>query len=171
MFGKLHSEFLFWLLRYRGIFSNVQFYTFLEFKWISNKVLYILAKKISFYFLQNVWKSTVFAHLHSKLTKVLIWPKKLSCCKKFLMGIKKRWFQIRWCSKKVMSKKPWQNLSKLKTQNSDICCLYIFMSLFQSRHQQIWNHQKILLFWYPYCFFMKHFLSHNNTFCKLRMKC
>jgi hypothetical protein len=59
-----------------------------------------IGKLITFYFLQNVSKCTVFSHLHLKYAKSAIMTQKIFFLKIIIMGIKKRrilcWFQIRW---------------------------------------------------------------------------
>ncbi len=65
-----------------------------------------IVKKITFYFLQNVWKCLVFSHLNFKIAKSAIMTQKIFLLKNINMGIKKRrilcWFQIRWCRLKQM---------------------------------------------------------------------
>jgi hypothetical protein len=69
-----------------------------------------IGKKITFYFLRNVWKFTDFF--------ICIMTQKKFFLKNINMGIKKRWilcwFQIRWCRlkqmtlKKARAKKLWE---------------------------------------------------------------
>jgi hypothetical protein len=113
-------------------------------------------KKITFYFLQNVWKCTVFSHLHFKFAKSAIMTQKFVSWKLSLWVSKTcrilRWFQIHWCRlsemplTKVKSKKPRKNAQKQKTQNShSFLALAFFRGIFcSSRHQRIWNQHKIL---------------------------
>ncbi len=83
-----------------------------------------IGKKITFYFLQNVWKCTVFLHLHLKYAKSAM-TQKFFFLKNINMGIKKRrilcWFQIRWCRLKKNAPK--------KARAKKLCEFWIFSFL------------------------------------------
>ncbi len=68
---------------------GLQFYTFFGISiWITWRMIDI-GKKITFYFLQNVWKCTFFSHLHFKITKSAIMTQKKIFLKNINIGIKK----------------------------------------------------------------------------------
>ena len=75
-----------------------------------------IGKKNNFLPFANVWKCTVFSHLHFKIAKCAIMTQKIFFLKNINMGIKKRrilcWFQIRWC--RLLKQRP---LKKLEPKN------------------------------------------------------
>ncbi len=86
-----------WLYSTLGGFNFILFWNFNR----NQTEIIRYCQKITFYFLQNVWKCTVFSHLHLKYTKMLLWPKKKFFLKILTWVSNKRrilcWFQIRWC--------------------------------------------------------------------------
>ncbi len=81
-----------------------------------------IGKKITFYFLLNVWTCTVFSHLHFKIANVLLWPKNIFC-EKYQYGYQKNsefyaYFKfvdadLNKCPKKARAKKTMRILSIL----------------------------------------------------------
>ncbi len=143
---------------------GLQFYTFFGISIGIKRRLIDIAKKITFSFLQNVWKCTVFSHLHFRYGKSAIMTQKIFFLKYIKMGIKKHrilyWFQIRWPQlsemplTKVKSKKPRKNSQN--TQNShSFLALAFFRGICLSRHQWIRNQHKILHFLIPILIFFK----------------
>jgi hypothetical protein len=65
-----------------------------------------IGKKITFYFLQNVWKCTVFFAFAFKVCKKCYYDPQKFFLEKYHYGYPKRrilcWFQIRWCRLKQM---------------------------------------------------------------------
>ncbi len=97
-FNDLHENFpaLIWNPSWRkGIhFQRVhgrglQFYTFFGISIGITRRMIDIGKKITFYFLQNVWKCTVFSHLHFKFAKSAIMTQKIFFLKNINMGVKK----------------------------------------------------------------------------------
>ncbi len=121
-----------------------------------------IGKKITFYFLQNVWKWTVFFAFAFKVCKSAIMTQKFFFLKNNNMGIKKRrilcWLQIRWCRLKQMP------LKKLEPNN------YANFEYFRLR---IWNQHKILRFLIPILIFYKKriFWVIIALFAFLKCKC
>ncbi len=116
---------------------GLQFYTFFGFSIGIKRRMIDITKK---YFLQNVWKYTVFSHLHLKYAKSAIMTQKNLSCKISIWVSKKRrilcWFQICWCrlSKmpltKVKSKKPRKNVRKRKYSKFDSFLAITFLRAF-----------------------------------------
>ena len=48
-----------------------------------------IGKKITFYFLQNVWKCTFFSHLHFKIAKGAIMTQQIFFLEKYQYGYQK----------------------------------------------------------------------------------
>ncbi len=86
-----------------------------------------IGKKITFYFLQNVWKCTVFFAFAFtvKYAKSAIMTQKKIFLKNINMGIKKRrilcWSQICWCRLKQMPLK--------KARAKKLCEFWVFSFL------------------------------------------
>ncbi len=103
---------------------GLQFYTFFGISTGITWRMIDIGKKITFYFLQNVWKCIVFSNLHFKIAKSAIMTQKFFSWKISIWISKKRrilcWFQICWCRlsemplTKVKSKKPPKNAQKRK---------------------------------------------------------
>ena len=116
-----------------------------------------IGKKITFYFLHNVWKCTVFFAIAFKVCKkVLLWPKKFFSWKISLWVSKKRrilcWFQIRWCRLKQMPLKKARAKKLCEFGEFRFCTFFrgflllTFVRGLTWKHQQIWNQHKILRF-------------------------
>ena len=84
-----------------------------------------IGKKITFYFLQNVWKCTVFFAFAFKVCKKCCYDPKNFFLKNSIMGIKKTrilcWFQIHWCRLKQMPLK--------KARAKKLCEFWVFSFL------------------------------------------
>ncbi len=138
-----------------------------------------IGKKINFYFLQNVWKCTVFFAFAFKVCKKSNYDPKKIFLKNINMGIKKCrilcWFQIRWCRLKQMPIKKARAKKQCKFWVFSVLCIfsYFFLHLTfvrgisESRHQRIWNQHKILRFFDTHIdiFQEKNLLGHNIIFC------
>ena len=73
-----------------GLYNRgLQFYTFFGISIGITQRMIDIGKKITFYFLQNVRKCTVFSHLHFKISKSALMTQKFFFLKNFNMGIKK----------------------------------------------------------------------------------
>ncbi len=126
------------LLYIRGL----QFFTVFGISlWIKRRMIDIGRKK-TFYFLQNVWKCTVFLRLHLKFAKSVIMTQNIFFVKIVNMGIKKRrilcWFPIR---------------KNENTQNShSFLAIASFRDICLSLHRRIWNQHKILRCYLSYFF-------------------
>ncbi len=68
---------------------GLQFYTCFGISIGIKRRMIDLGKKITFYFLQNVWKCKVFSHLHFKIAKSAIMTQKKIFLKNINTGIKK----------------------------------------------------------------------------------
>ncbi len=73
------------ILYHRGL----QFYTFFGISIGITRRMIDIGKKITFYFLQNVWNLQFFSHLHLKYAKSAIMTQKFFFFKNINMGIKK----------------------------------------------------------------------------------
>ncbi len=133
--------------------------------------------------MQNVWKCTVFSHLHFKIAKSAIMTQKIFSWKMSIWVLKTRrilcWFQIRWCRLEQMP------LKKLESKNYANFEFFRFGAFFrgflfltfvrgisESRHQWIWDQHKILHVFDTHNdnFQEKFCLGHNSTFCNLKMQ-
>ncbi len=94
---------------------GLHFYTFFGISIGIKQRLIDIAKKIMFYFLQNVWKCKKISHLHLKYAKSAIMTPKIFFLKNINMGIKKSAeFYAEMPLTKVKSKKPRKNAQKWK---------------------------------------------------------
>ncbi len=139
-----------------------------------------IGKKITFYFLQNVWKCTVFFAFAFKVWKKCYYDPKKFFLTNIIMGIKKRrilcWFQIRWCRLKQMPLKIARAKKPCEFWVFSFLCIFrgfllltFVRCISESRHQRIWNQHKILriLDTHNVIFQEKKFLGHISTFCIL----
>jgi hypothetical protein len=133
-------------------------------------------QKISFHFLQNIWKCSVFEHLHifaksTNLTPKYVFPNKINM--EYQKTLDADYDFVKLGMKKCSGK-------KLKAKNSDICMLFrlcifqcflpiIFGNICLNPYQQIFNWHKILRFWYPKWNFWDYFCINFFTFDKFWM--
>ncbi len=164
---------------------GLQFYTFFGISIGITRRMIDIGKKIAFYFLQNVWKYTVFSHSHFKLAKSAILTQKNFFLKISIWVSKKSrilcWFQICWCRlsemhlTKVKSKKPQKKCTKTKVLKIRIVFLALAFvrGICLSRHQGIWNQHKILRFLDTYIdiFKEKYFWVIIALFAILKCEC
>ncbi len=114
-----------------------------------------IGKKITFYFLQNFWKCTVFFSFAFEVSKKCY--QKIFFLKNINMGIKKRrilcWFQIRCRRLKQIPLKKARAKKLLEFRDFRFCAFFhgfllltFVRGISESRHQRIWNQHKILRF-------------------------
>ena len=100
------------------------------------------------------------------MQKVLLWRKKIFSWKISIWVSKKRrilcWFQIRWCRLKQMPLKKLEPKNFANFEYFRFCAFFrgfllltFVRGISESRHQQIWNQHKILLFLIPILIFFK----------------
>ncbi len=125
-----------------------------------------IGKKITFYFLQNVWKCTVFFAFAFKVCKKCYYDPKKFFLEKYHYGYQKRrilcWFQIRWCRLKQMPLKKLEPKNYANFEYFRFCAFFrgfllltFVRSISKSRHQRIRNQHKILRFLIPIMIFSR----------------
>ncbi len=97
-----------------------------------------IGKKISFYFLQNVWKCTVFFAFAFKSSKSANMTQKKFFLKNITMGNQKT-----------------QNFMLISNSFRGFLLLTFITGIFESWHQRIWNQHEILRFLIPILTFFK----------------
>jgi hypothetical protein len=119
-------------------------------------------KKITFYFLLNVWKCTVFFRICICVTQ------------NFMLISNSLMPAFRRAPKKSQKQKTTKKCTKNEnTQNShSFLALALFRGICLSRHQRIWNQHKILRYFDTHIdiFQENFFLGHNSTFWNLKMQ-
>ncbi len=125
-----------------------------------------IGKKITFYFLQNVWKCTVFFAFAFKVCKKCYYDPKIFFRNKYQCGYIKKprilcWFQIRWCRLKQMPQKKQGPKNHANFEYLRFCGIFrgfllltFVRGISESRHQRIWNQHKILGFLIPILIFL-----------------
>jgi hypothetical protein len=160
---------------------GLQFYTFFGISIGITRRMIDIGKKITFYFLQNVWKCIVFFAFAFKVCKKCYYYLKNFFFEKYHYGYQKNaefyadfkfidaGFQK--CSQQKLKAKNHEKMHKIEnTQKShSFLALAFFRGICLSRHQWIWNQHKILRFFDTHndTFQEKIFLGHNSTFCIL----
>ncbi len=120
-------------------------------------------QKITFYFLQNVWKCTAFFAFAFKVCKKCYYDPKKFFLKNINMVIKTRrilfWFQIRWCRLKQMPLKKARAKKQCEFWVFSFLCIFSWFFAFIFCKGHFWKpastNLKSAFFWYPYWYFSR----------------
>jgi hypothetical protein len=138
-----------------------------------------IGKKITFYFLQNVWNCTDFFAFAFKVCKKCYYDPKHFFLEKYQCGYRKNAefyadfkfvdANLNKCPLKKLEQKNHANLEYFRfcAYFRGFLLLTFVRGISESLHQWIWNQHKILRFFDTQIdiFHEKIFLAHNRTFC------